>query len=296
MIEKLNNSFITYYDNPPLHIREYYIYCLSYLKESLKLTDYPINLIFGNMESIIKEIPPIRIDIQCEHTLVKREGRSVNQVIFGKTTDEIGEKYLVRIDKFDYFNSLDYVIEYSYANYYHIFTSDLFNDYIKKNIVIEPIIFDTNFSKDSRHKIITLFTPNINQRRDYILNQLKTENIVIEEVSNCFDNFCLKNLYNKTKIMVNIHQTDHHHTLEELRILPALSQGVIIVSENVPLKETIPYSEYIIWSDYGNLAKTTKIVEENYEYYFKKIFNKKLQKILDNVLNDNKTKLLNLFI
>jgi hypothetical protein len=296
MFEKIHNSFITYYEEPPIHIREYYNYCLKYLKESLKFVETPLNIIFGDIENVFINIPPIKIDIQCEHTLVKKGGRSVNEVIYSKTFDENGEEYLVRIDKFNYFNNLDYVIEYSNANYNHILNSDFFNDYIKKNIVIEPTLLDINFSKGVREKTIALFTPNNNQRRDFMLNQLKNTNTNFEVVSNCFDNDELIRLYEKTKILVNIHQTDHHHTLEGLRVLPALSQGVLIVSENVPLKETIPYHEYIIWSDYENLTETVKNVEDNYEYYFNKVFNTNLHNILDKISNDNKEKLLNLFI
>jgi len=296
MFEKIHNSFITYYEEPPIHIREYYNYCLKYLKESLKFVETPVNLIFGDIENIFMNLPPIKIDIQCEHTLVKKGGRSVNEVIYSKTFDEYGEKYLVRIDKFDYFNNLDYVIEYSNTNYNHILNSNFFNDYIKKNIVIEPTLLDINFSKGVREKTIALFTPNNNQRRDSMLNELKKSNSNVEVVSNCFKNDDLLKLYEKTKILVNIHQTDHHHTLEGLRVLPALSQGVLIVSENVPLKDSIPYHEYIIWSNYENLAETVKNVEDNYEEYFNQVFNKNLYNVLGKLSNDNKTKLLNLFI
>jgi hypothetical protein len=129
-----------------------------------------------------------------------------------------------------------------------------------------------------------------------MLDQLKKLNSNVEVISNCFKNDELIKLYKKTKILVNIHQTDHHHTLESLRVLPALSHGVLIVSENVPLKETIPYHEYIIWSNYESLAETVKNVEDNYEHYFNQIFNKNLYDVLDKISNDNKTKLLNLFI
>jgi hypothetical protein len=88
-------------------------------------------------------------------------------------------------------------------------------------------------------------------------------------------------VYKNSKVLVNVHQTDHHHTFEELRVLPALLNGVIVVSEDVPLKEKIPYSDYIVWASYDNIAQTVKDVSNNYEYYFNKIFtNSKLMECI----------------
>ena len=89
------------------------------------------------------------------------------------------------------------------------------------------------------------------------------------------------------RILVNVHQTDHHHTFEELRVLPALCNGVLIISEEVPLKEEIPYSESIIWSSYDRLPETIEKVKENYDYYYKKIFTEKLHSDLVKLQEDN---------
>lgn len=290
MVEIINSSLITYYDEPPLHIKEYYNYCLYLLKNSLHQTQKKINVIFGDIPyNNVEGLTTVKIDIQCEHTIVKKEGRGVIEMIFGKTLDCDGNPYLVRIDKFNYLKNLDYVIEYSEPNYQNILTSGLFGDYIKKNVVIEPITIEPNFNIGNRTEIISLFVSNVSPRRDLMFNELKNNN-KIRIVSDCFTNNCLINLYNKTKIIVNIHQTDHHHTFEELRTLPALSQGVIIISEEVPLKESIPYHEYIIWSKYEDLPETFKNVNDNYEFFFKKIFNQKLMTLLDTIKNENKTK------
>jgi len=297
MIEVINNSSITYYDEPPLHIREYYNYCLYLLKNSLHQTQKQINVIFGNIPyNNVEGLTTLRIDIQCEHTIVKKEGRDVIEMIFGKTLDSDGNPYLVRIDKFNYLNNLNYIIEYSEPNYQNILTSELFGNYIKKTVVIEPLILEPNFTTENRTEIISLFVPNVSPRRDLMFNQLKKSNDRIRIVSDCFTNNCLTNLYDKTKIIVNIHQTDHHHTFEGLRILPALSQGVIIISEEVPLKESIPYYEYIIWSKYEDLPETLKNVNDNYEYFFKNIFNQTLINLLDTIKSENKSKFLKLLI
>ena len=92
----------------------------------------------------------------------------------------------------------------------------------------------------------------------------------------------------KNKILINVHQTDHHHTFEELRVLPALLNGVIIISEDVPLKDKIPYNEFIIWSDYDKIVDKVKEVYENYEFYYNKIFvNSNLSEILMSMTENN---------
>ena len=88
--------------------------------------------------------------------------------------------------------------------------------------------------------------------------------------------------------MVNVHQTDHHHTFEELRVLPALLNCVIIISEDVPLKESIPYGEYIIWCTYDEIPAKTLEVINNYTYYFDKLFtNGNIDVILNNINTNN---------
>ena len=71
--------------------------------------------------------------------------------------------------------------------------------------------------------------------------------------------------------MVNVHQTNTHHSLEENRLLPALLRGVIIVSEEVPLVHTIPYHEYLIFCPYDDIAEVAEHVHRNYEFFFERI-------------------------
>ena len=72
--------------------------------------------------------------------------------------------------------------------------------------------------------------------------------------------------------MINIHQTDSHHTFEELRVLPALQCGVIVISESSPLIELIPYSDYVIWCPYDQIIDKANEVLNNYESFRSEIF------------------------
>jgi hypothetical protein len=91
-------------------------------------------------------------------------------------------------------------------------------------------------------------------------------------VFDCFDKSTLEHIYKSTKIMINIHQTDIHHTFEELRVLPALQCGVIVISETSPLVELVPYSDYVIWCSYDEIEDKAREVLENYESFKHEIF------------------------
>ena len=85
IIEEIKNSFILYNENHDIHIREYYLYCVGLIKKRLNDYDDNINIIFGNYQTTFpNKNKTIHIDIQCEHTLVKEGGRSINNIIFGR--------------------------------------------------------------------------------------------------------------------------------------------------------------------------------------------------------------------
>ena len=288
LVQNIGDSFVCFNDECDVHIREYYLYCVSIVKKWIIKNELKTNVIIGNYTvEFHNELKTFKIDIQCEHTLVKEGGRSVENKIFGQTKHEDGN-YLIRIDKFDYLNSLDCIIEYSLPNIFNISSNPTFEEYLNKNVYISPILYDVDFSNVEKNDVVTLFSVLENDRRQNFLtnlNDLKVPNINIDSL---FSNDSLLDLYKKTKILINIHQTEHHHTFEELRVLPALLNGIIIISEDVPLKENIPYWEYIIWAKYEDVATKTLEVYNNYEKYYKKIFiDGELKQILKKMKKDN---------
>ena len=70
--------------------------------------------------------------------------------------------------------------------------------------------------------------------------------------------------------------------------------GVIVISEISPLNNLIPYNDYIIWSSYDNMIETTRLVLDNYEYYYNKIY--KSTDILSFLHKHNIDKLTNMLI
>ena len=119
--ENIKGSNICYTTDPTIHISEYFNYCLKLIKNKLLEIHKPINIIFGNLDATFNNSNKVlKIDIQYEHTLVKEGGRNVGTKFFSNTPTDDGELYLVRIDRFDYFNSLDVILEYSIPNIVNI--------------------------------------------------------------------------------------------------------------------------------------------------------------------------------
>jgi hypothetical protein len=80
--------------------------------------------------------------------------------------------------------------------------------------------------------------------------------------------------------------------VEELRILPALMCGVIVICEEGPLKEYIPYQNYIVWTTQENMIRTIRHVEENYEDLHNKFFSgSRLSNLLEIMAESNKHEL-----
>jgi len=285
----IGKSTLRYNVTPDIHTLEYYKYCTRLLAQCLETFPHPLNVIFGRDEECtymdFKDPNPVlRVDIQPEHTLVKEGGRSVSNVIKGgvKTLDG-PDNYLVRIQDFDYYNTLDHVFEYSIPNLVNMKSSNKTKKYASKCSYIAPVIYeDINFASHRRFQTFTLFSDNPCPRRAEFSKSAKVTNI-----SECFTKEQLRTTYFNSKILVNIHQTDHHHTFEELRVLPALCNGVLILSEDVPLKDYIPYADSILWAPYSTLQDNLIEVEQNFKKYHEQIFTDELRNKLQSLDTQN---------
>ena len=261
MIYKINGSILYYKENMGI-VNDYYQYIAEIIKEIIKINNVSISL----YEKVEKTI---HITINFEHTLVKPGGRSILYgTPFGAIKDG-NEKYLVRIDNYQDVSKADIIIDYSIPNITNVKSCPLYNSFSKKHIYISPSIYEPYFSRESRNiKTLTTFINTNEPRRNKLLNTL----IDHKNVNNCFDKDSMIALLKNTKILINIHQTPHHHTFEELRVLPALECGVIVISEKSPLSELVPYHDLIIWTDYTTIPEKIKEITEKYDEYHTKIF------------------------
>ena len=277
----LLENFITLYTNETNTANQFFIHNNSSLKNKISLW------------------------IQMEHTLVLKDGRDLKNAPLGKIPSiysNQGNKsfYHVRIDNENAYRNFNFVIEYSKANIKNISTFPGYSGYLNKTIYIPPMPFVSAYQilpVDDKSRNIDILTSylclaNSKRREDFIKNC--KDNIHIKpynwkNITNIFDINKLKDIYDDSKIIINIHQTQHHHTLEEFRILPAIMRKVIIISEDVPCKEEIPYSNYVIWCNISEIPNKTKEVLENYELYFNELYGQssEIHNILKKMYNDS---------
>lgn len=217
----------------------------------------------------------LRVFFQDEHNLVLPGGRSVGKDDpFGAVASifDLTEKYHVRVvDRRRYYSS-DVVIEYNRPNVENIRRSDVFPAEILGKIIYAPSLpFEYCNDRDRGLSVITNVINEAEPRRARLIRGLRTARPDYRNVQGVYDLPKVRDLYSSTKILVNAHQTRHHHSIEEFRVLPALSRGCVVVSEDVPLREEIPYHEYVVWCDYESIPEVASEVARNYEEYFEKI-------------------------
>ena len=172
-------------------------------------------------------------------------------------------------------NNAHIIIDYSNPNIYNVKTCPLYESFSKKHIYIFSSLYEPYFmNKDRNINALTTFINTAEPRRRELLVNIAKEKIEHININNCFEENKMQYILKNTKILINIHQTPHHHSVEELRVLPALECGVIVISEHSPLIETIPYNNLIIWADYDGIIEKTKEVARNYDLFHNKIFTK----------------------
>jgi hypothetical protein len=288
----VDNSLI-YCWNPTSIVSDYNSYIISLLERFIKNTGsrskaININFVMWGREfneDFNNKNPTIRIECNYEHTLVLPGGRDMGDAVPGKIYDEYGKHmdYTVRLVNRASLAKADLVIDYSFQNVANIQLSGDFKDIDNKITWIYPSLYEEHeLCKQTAMRVTDCLTTffDINQpRRKKIVDEFKnlwTKEINYHNVHNCFSKHELQELYLKTKVLVNIHQTDHHHTLEELRVLPALQCGVLVICEKCPINSNryfnVVYDDYIIWAEYGDIVQKTVEVLDNYEKYFHDIF------------------------
>lgn len=244
------------------------------------------------LEYIDRNKKNISIAVQCEHTLVDSYAAYRCPFVSKYGVNGCDRRYSVRIDKIDYLFNYDVILDYSIPNYKNIESNSKLKLFLDKTYVIHPCVLNrVNLVKDNRSGIITSFSNFNTTRRENIFNTLTDKYDDIYSNINVYNFEKQLEIYNRSKILVNIHQTDYHHTFEEFRVLPILQSGVIIIAEKSPLSEYIPYHEHIIWVDYNDIEYVVNDVYTNYAYYHNKIFNNKLIDIINVMQNNNENKI-----
>ncbi|MDC8014615.1 hypothetical protein [Tahibacter soli] len=259
----------------PAVVREYYAHVVGLFRRALAERDAAVNLVFGDLPADFGNANPVRrIDLQWEHTLVKPGGRDSDGAPVGDVPlmDGAG-RYLARVANRAHLETCDAIVDYSRANVENLRRAGGFEAYLAKTIVVAPLLYDIDTTQGRRRRdAITLFADLSQTRRRAFLDAARAARLPLANVNGIYGGDALRALYRDTRVLVNVHQTGEHHTFEELRVLPALLCGAVVVSEDVPLRETIPYHAFVVWARYGELADTVRAVLADDAAYRERIF------------------------
>lgn len=262
-IERHGRCRIAVDPNYPVHVREYYRLCVDLFVAAFVRADAAVDVVFGPQPARFGDDRPIlRIDVQPEHTLVRPGGRDSAGAPPGTTPLPDGSgRYLVRLANEDYLRTLDTVVEYSRPNVVNVRESGRFDELAERTALVAPLLYPPRLDARGRDvAAISLMFDERQPRRRRFLDDARRASLPLRNVRGVFDAAALRRLYDRTQVLVNVHQTGDHHTFEELRALPALLRGVIVISEDVPLRERIPYHRAIVWSPYETLVDTVRDV------------------------------------
>ena len=245
-----------------------------------------INL-FVNTNNTIKtnnQNRTIKIGINYEQTIVADEISACSTEPQGKIECN-GKQYTVYADLINNLKDNDIIFDYSKPNIKNIEISGLYPELLPKFQYISPSIYKSvSASTNQKTNIITLFLSETPRRQTIITGLSQLDNYINR--NDCYDKE-LFDLLLHSKILINIHRSDDENTFEELRVLPALMNKVLVISEISPLTELIPYNPLIIWATYDNMIEKTKEVLEHYDTYFNTIFTSENVKLLNSLNNVN---------
>ncbi|MFZ2738201.1 MAG: hypothetical protein WAY02_08205 [Burkholderiaceae bacterium] len=258
-------------------IRDYYLYVLRLLTQAAQTSYLKADVVLGAYEVRHRGSRlQFRVDFQIEHTLVKKGGRGAGHAPEGvvPVPGDPGRRYLVRVQDMARLDRADVVIEYSCPNLVNLKSSGLYPELVARLHYIAPLVYPVDAlvpgAAPRDLEVITLFGNPKEPRRKALLDTLRHWNPVCQNIRGCFDD--IHDIYRRTRILVNIRQTDHHDTLEELRVLPALLSGVVVISEDVPLRSEVPYRDFILWAPLQELPALVREVHESYAHHHERIF------------------------
>lgn len=167
---------------------------------------------------------------------------------------------------------LKIMVEYSKPNMENIRRSHLYPEYSSHLLYVPPLMYPCFRYSETHVRTIDVLSTFIypGGRRQELLDRLIDNKDV--NVNNVWGWEQSHELYSKTKILINMHQSPSWHTFEEIRVLPAILCGTIVVAERSPLLESIPYHDLIIWGSVEEIPALVHSTLMNYKATHRKLY------------------------
>jgi hypothetical protein len=258
---------------------------LYYFDESSKyyFTMMPFHYYFfikKRLERVLERIPK-KFSISLGDTGVKTDIKIGFQVEHQIYEDKTTGSYYPFFNNYEPIYNNDIIIEASSTNFesckLHV-NDDIF---LKKLIYIPSLIYDfPKLGTNSERIKDVVSCHHGNERRDIINKKYNIDSV------GTYDFEQIRKIYQNYKILINVHQTHNLSSMEDLRIWPALMNGILIVSEVGPLVEKTSYYNHIIWTKYDSIIDTVTNVLSDYDRIKQKHhenLSQTLQKVSDEI-------------
>ncbi len=269
--------------NSPSFLSHYYEYVATGILQALESLEPSgrRGLVCVGFTSHVALMPESgkKIVIQPEHTLVRQGGRDSAGSPVGEisvTDSASNQNYLVRIaGGAQILSRVDQIVEYSIPNIINVNRSKYRHLYLRKVQYIAPLLSPSMLNpgtqgRDYGKAFTFMSLSGRDERRSKIIEKLRASGVNLANIQGLLGD--VSRIMSTVGVLLNLHQTDHHHTLEELRILPALLQGVLVVSEPSPLIEEVPYSKFVTFASIEEIPSVLSGLLANYEKHWEKTF------------------------
>ena len=212
-----------------------------------------------------------RVLIQHEQTIVVGEPDWATEKRLDFHWSSRGSKWVRILGSLNNFSDADWIVEYSSANIANVLDSDLAHVYREKVLYIAPLLGDPQQNRPPRDCVTvnTMFGSPDTGRRAAFLERAGEEGI---GVTNRRGYQTIIEALQSTAILVNVRQKEYFQTFEELRVLPALLHGVLVVTEDSPYLAGVPYSKFITRSPLSEMVAVIREVTSAYEKYHDECF------------------------
>jgi len=258
----------------PTHLSEYYDFVAAGIVSALlsdgsktKMTTY---LGFSKHMSNLPR-GGSRVLIQHEQSIVVGEPDWAIEKRLDFHWSSRGSKWVRIHGSLNNFSDADWIVEYSSANIANVLDSDLAHLYREKVLYIAPLLGNPRQNRPPRDFVTvnTMFGSPDTGRRAAFLERAGELGI---EVTNRRGYQTIIEALQSTAILVNVRQKEYFQTFEELRVLPALLHGVLVVTEDSPYLESVPYSKFITSTHPSKIMKAIRKVTSQYEGYHNECF------------------------
>jgi GT2 family glycosyltransferase len=218
--------------------------------------------------------PLRRIGLQWEHTLVRPGGRDAADAVAGGTPLADGSgRYLLRVAQEARLRACDLVVDYAEPNLAHLRAGGRHDALLAKARVLAPRLYAPQLEPQGRDLPLLSLMHDLRQpRRARFVAAARSAGLPLRNVRGVWAADTLQRLHRRTRILVNLRQTDDHHSFEALRVLPALLCGVVVVSEDVPLRHTLPYADHVVWCGYDSLLPMLQAVHADWDAWHARLF------------------------